>query len=582
MKPFNFLAVSAYVSCAALILTGCFDDKYDLSDIDTTARIDVDSLVIPVNLDQIKMSSIIDIKPGDRVQIIDGIYTVVDSGTFHSDGVEVKRIELGAPTIDTSVSTIYLEDGSGLPIPGGMYELGKYTVTSEQSPFEYLSHDFDKSIIAIDSIAGKMSIDMTVKVSGFENITKIIEFKDMVIQLPAGLHLIDSGRGIYNSANGEYSIPDTRITGSEITLRIVTDSLDFKRAGGKIIDYGNGRRDVTLKGSNYVKHGTVTLISNSQTSQTLPPSLKLTTDYTMSAMTVTAFTGTIKYDIEGVDINDVELSDVPDVLSQKGTRLMPVNPRIYLHVNNPVQQYGLHIESGLSITSYPRYSGATLTNTLPQFTIGSGNKDGQYNLCLAPVPDGGTQGYENAQKVTFADLSYVLDTDGIPSRLGIALVNPQVPVSKVSNFRLGSSFGDVEGRYKFVAPFELKEGSTIVYTDTIDGWSDEDLDRLTVTALDVELEVASDVPYMLEFTGYPIDADHKQINNVTIDGAMIDANAKNQKVKLHITGEVKMLDGIIFKAYALAQGSSKPVTPSMSITLSKIRPRVSGYYQKEL
>lgn len=36
---------------AAASVTSCVDDKYDLSDIDTTARIQVDNLTIPVNVD---------------------------------------------------------------------------------------------------------------------------------------------------------------------------------------------------------------------------------------------------------------------------------------------------------------------------------------------------------------------------------------------------------------------------------------------------------------------------------------------------------------------------------------------------
>lgn len=37
----------------AVVTTGCVDDSYDLSDIDTTTRIEVKDLTIPVNIDAI-------------------------------------------------------------------------------------------------------------------------------------------------------------------------------------------------------------------------------------------------------------------------------------------------------------------------------------------------------------------------------------------------------------------------------------------------------------------------------------------------------------------------------------------------
>ncbi len=48
----KFLCCAAAAS-AVVGLTGCVDDKYDLSDIDTTTRIQVNDLVLPVNIDAV-------------------------------------------------------------------------------------------------------------------------------------------------------------------------------------------------------------------------------------------------------------------------------------------------------------------------------------------------------------------------------------------------------------------------------------------------------------------------------------------------------------------------------------------------
>ena len=57
-------------------MTSCVDDKYDLSDIDTTVKVDVNHLTIPVNIDQIDLSSIIDLDEEDNIKVIDGQYVL--------------------------------------------------------------------------------------------------------------------------------------------------------------------------------------------------------------------------------------------------------------------------------------------------------------------------------------------------------------------------------------------------------------------------------------------------------------------------------------------------------------------------
>ncbi len=51
MKHFNFNLSLFCAAVAAMPLVGCIDDNYDLSDIDTTVRVQVNDLEVPVNLD---------------------------------------------------------------------------------------------------------------------------------------------------------------------------------------------------------------------------------------------------------------------------------------------------------------------------------------------------------------------------------------------------------------------------------------------------------------------------------------------------------------------------------------------------
>ena len=86
----NSLIIGLSLACIAL--PSCVDDKYDLSDVDTTVRVDVNKLTLPIKLDEIKLESIL--KESDRVKIIDGAYTVIEGGNFESDRNIRRRFEV--------------------------------------------------------------------------------------------------------------------------------------------------------------------------------------------------------------------------------------------------------------------------------------------------------------------------------------------------------------------------------------------------------------------------------------------------------------------------------------------------------
>lgn len=91
-------------------MTSCVDDKYDLSDIDTTVKVDVNHLTIPVNIDQIDLSSIIDLDEEDNIKVIDGQYVIVEEGDFNSDEINIPDITLSTPHIPTSETVINLKE----------------------------------------------------------------------------------------------------------------------------------------------------------------------------------------------------------------------------------------------------------------------------------------------------------------------------------------------------------------------------------------------------------------------------------------------------------------------------------------
>lgn len=283
-----------------------------------------------------------------------------------------------------------------------------------------------------------------------------------------------------------------------------------------------------------------------------------------------------------MDVTDVDVDNLPDILADEQTDITLDNPQIYLSVLNPLNDKNVYASFGMTITALRNNSPQKVFTPDPNLIkTGTDNKSGYYNFCLArqeaTYPD-----YPGATFVPFPTLPKVFSGAGIPTTLSIVIDNPQFPAQHIKGLILGQDLGEAEGRYTFFAPLKLKDGSRIVYTDHVDGWGGEDMDELTVTELNITAIANSDMPIDLDFTGYPIDEEGNQINGVTIEGAKVPAYARNQEVKIRITGEIRGLDGIRFKAVATAQGDEKSLTPEMNLHLSKLRPTVSGYYQKEL
>ncbi len=569
-----FLAVGA-------LMTGCIDDKYDLSDIDTTVKVKVDNLVIPINIDKISLDNVIDLKDDSKIKEIDGEYAFVEDGEFESDDIKIDAINIGAPTIKPTVTPLQMP--ANLPDVSLAGQTFTFDLAGEKTEFHASDSNVSSSIIEIDHAGCTMTLYINLSLAGFENKIANIAIKDLVMKLPKGLEISNAGNK-YDVATGLYKVGDVTSAGNKLSLKFDVSGIDFNKSN---VNYDYSRHyvefsdELAIASGDLVLNGSDIKVPVNQ----LPTSFSVVTEYVMTDVHISSFTGIMKYDLEGFNITDVNLNDLPDLLTQTGTDIKIANPQIYVSLNNPLNIYSLKAQTGLVIKSYRdnKLSGTYALDAPGYFEIAGKPGTLTYNYYLSPSTVTKLYpGYTGATHVGYNALSNVLSGDGVPTRLSIDFTNPGMPQQKVNNLKLGSSLGSVNGKYTFFAPLALKGGSTIVYTDVLDGWDSEDLEHVVIESLEVNLTVSTTVPIKLELTGYPIDKEGHQINNVFIDGATVDANANNQTVKLHITGQVRGLDGIRFTARAVAQSDEKALSPDMTILLSKIRPVVNGYYEKEL
>lgn len=571
---------------SAAVLTGCIDDKYDLSDIDTNAEVQVKDLVIPVNIDNITLRNIFDIEENGHIKVVDGKYVFTENGTFKSDEINIPEIFAASPYI--APTEMHLDATEALTAPqkirkSGSDVLVEYEIRPEAAHFEYEMKDVSEFIVSIDNAKVDFNIDIKLSIEELNEFVSGVDIKGLTIQLPKGL-VAESEDGTYDSETGILNIGDTRTTGNELVINVEVDQINFTNSAAS---YDYATRLFHFEDDLAINSGTI-LVKQSDivagSVADIPSTITFRSEYNLSDIHVVAFTGNIKYTLDGLNIDPIGLTDIPAVLNQEGTNIMLDNPQIYFGLNNPIAAYKLTAQAGMEITALRNNSPAkTFGLDNGYFVIECDKGDVDYNYCMSPYkPIEYYTGYENAEHVPFTSLGDVLSGNGLPQTLEVSFTNPMIPEQKVTNFLLGQDMGEVHGQYTLYAPLSFKGGSDVIYTERVDGWNDEDVDKIIIKTLEVSCIVDSELPLEVDFFCYPIDVNGNQINDVEVDGAIINAQAKDQHFVITITGEVTHLDGVVFTAMAIADDSHKTLAPDMTIVLKDLKAKVSGNYTTEL
>lgn len=584
MKLSNPMSLAA-IAVVALSFSSCIDDDYDLSDIDTTAEFQVKDLVLPVNIDEIKLQSIIDLPEGGQIKIVNDEYVFVQDGEYESSDVSIPQVYLDAPQVPSVVTSVDLSQSGVMPqslFPSD-FELN-YPIGEQLSQFSYNTSSVSDFIVDMEKIGADFNIKIMFSIKGIDDIVDSYMLRNFKLQIVPGLDL-SLEEGSYDAKTGILSLNDGKHYGSSLEFNIKISGVDINGAG---IDYDHNSHSIVFDGKVGIYSGEIVIVADDLKEGVnilnIPKTIELHTDFDFSRMLITSFTGRIKYQLDGLDIAPVSLSNIPDILSQEKTDITLVNPQIYLSLNNPVAKYNLSAQAGITITAN-RNNGQSTEHSLDNgyFTIAGTPQNDMNVFCLSPQkPQTYYEGYESALHVPYSSLATVLSGNGLPKSLTITLDDPIVPEQDVKDFALGQSLGIIKGSYMFYSPLELAPQSQIVYRSTEDGWNDEDVDAITIKVLELSALITNELPLDIKITGYPVDVNGNKINNVDIEGVNVVAGAVDAPLTIRITGEITHLDGIAFEAVATQGQEAKALKPSEVIHLKNLRAKVSGNYIKEL
>ncbi len=571
----------------------CVDNNYDLSDIDTTTRLTVNDLVVPVNIDEVELGDIITYDDDSRIKVVEiggkSFYALTETGTFSSDKIHINSVTADAPVLAPTTRTLkqVIDEsqmrGRAASVTGNV---ATYEIENMGNNFTYSAFEVDEAIVDLDAAKTEpMNFRIHLDCLNLDESVKSIDFTDLIIQLPKGL-TATTNNGSYNPTTGLWIIPVFHVNGKSADAMLSATAIDFKANNAKI----NNQRNFIFNSKFMVQSGLLT-VTNAE-GHTLPPTLEFRASYTLDDIKVKSFSGTLNYNLNGMSIDPVNLSNLPDFLSGEGTNIMLANPQLYIGLNNPVAGERLNYMAGISITAKrDNYRDLVFPMDNGTFQVGYNHGvTGPYNFVLAPSANDLNTPEKYAANLSFQPYTALSDmlaipeanaAQTLPKQLIVNVVNPGIPTQGVEDFDLGVDLPGVEGSYEFVAPLNLEPGSQITYSERRDGWNDEDLDAVVISKLSLTATAVNNTPLSATLVAYPIDINGNVINDVKIKSNTLGADSSTDVV-IEMTGEVRHLDGVIFKATVHPGDDNRVLEPSQTIKLSNIRARVTGYYEKEL
>ena len=620
-RHFSLIGLSAL---SAIVLSSCVDNDYDLSDIDTMARFKVKNLTVPLNIDAITLDQVMDLDEDSEIKEFENeagekFYAIKKDGTFDSDPIDVPTFTANKPNIAPSSNTLDLTPLAD----AASYGIGKlsarYDIAGKSDPtsFEAKSENVDKAIKSIKTLGVTTSFNIKISISGtgVSSIIPHVKYEDVTIQFPKGLTATAS-KGNYVSSTGlldlseEPLVPNSK---GEVSVTLTITSIDAKQENVTFTPAsGSNEKGIFCFADEVqIKTGSVKIYDVNPA--TLPDHITFTSTPVLQDIAVTTFTGDMEYDVEDFTIDPIDLTNVPDLINQPGTKLELEKPQLFLEINNPMAKYNVYFESGFELTS-ERIVRENDTDVKKQKTYeidannegkrtfgtkttdGSPQKEEGNQFVLAPsTPDDFLkEEYPNPTLVPFSGLKRILlleeEVDeeeaaeegvGIPTTINVNVKEPKIPTQSVENFILGEKLDAIVGKYSFYAPLQLSENSQIAYTDTIDGWNDEDVENITIDSLTITFEATTEIPFETELTIYPIDTTGEPIAGVETTTATIDSKAQNQPIEVKMVGTIKHLDGLLIKAH-VNNKESDTLGPDMKIYVNNSKATVTGHYDKEL
>lgn len=535
------------------LVTGCTNSDYDFNEIDATMGFGGDGLELPASSTMdIPLKDVLDLEENGSVKLDDeGNYLFQLTGSGSSEAnPKIEPIRLEGRSYNANIP---------ISLSASAKATRSLTASSvipevKEKMFEY--HGVDKSVKSLTK-ANMKPVKMKLTL-GFSGISSVIsKIKKATLTLPGYLSLnrvVGDGNDMPTLTNSRIDIADIS-TSRDMVLTITSNELLFSEqdAYGTLSIAEDGKIDMDgyfgLKIDDFELTGTPSTANMSIAAKVEVENIELT-----------SATGVFDPEVNFGSLGEVDVTGVPDFLSDDNVVADLANPQILLTINNE-----MNVAATVKATVTATKSGqTTATVQLPEMYIekNSVSPTTQICICREKTPELTAQ-YGEKNVYAVSNLSTLINK--IPDHVSIGNVEARADQSQEATVEFGKPY-HITPSYEVYAPLAFGKDAVIEYSDQFDGWNDDidDLELSENTYVSLTADAISKVPAALILEATPLGVGGADISNLievnikkgevsaSTDGETAVTSPLEVEIREKVKGGLKQLDGLSYKVQGKA------------------------------
>ena len=594
-------ALNCLLLSALGLTTACVDNSYDLTkDIDLTITVGGDLTTPGNSSEEITLDDLFDVdyETSDLDTLDNGDFVLCVNGDPTSSSVKVNDV-----TVDRSEAT---KSSKMLTFTSDMLVQGETSTMAIEDlnpEWQLKNNDIPEDVIDLEYADDIQHNDVVLRLETEGNTKGVILKKGLRFTFPSYLQvaLTDAFTSQWfalSQVNGQTVMTlknDYRLSSSGADWKVNINRIYFKSTGNVTVPAGEGFLAATANTKAKVLFnveipvdGDVAVKAQDFPAGSSEVNFRLVSHVVSNEMAMGRVRAKVNPDID-FTVSEVTIEDLPDFLTDNDVNADLTNPQVLLRVNN---QSEVDVNLQAELHSYKEGNKlqtvvlGTDINTVNSKTIRL-KASTENLLCISPLNENVPNGYTWVQVENLPDLIRT-----IPDLIKVENVEAKV-LQQFYTVELGVN-KEVQTDYDLNAPLEFGKEFSIVYKDTLDGWS-EDIEKYEMKELEVSLSAINRIPLNLDLSAMAIDAQGHVMDDVLVEtdgfiaaGTKTEPNTKvltftlkkkdGTRIK-NLDGLILRLDGKAFRGEDQSQSDtweSQTLNASQTLKLDDLKLRIKG------
>lgn len=594
-------ALNCLLLSALGLTTACVDNSYDLTkDIDLTITVGGDLTTPGNSSEEITLDDLFDVdyETSDLDTLDNGDFVLCVNGDPTSSSVKVNDV-----TVDRSEAT---KSSKMLTFTSDMLVQGETSTMAIEDlnpEWQLKNNDIPEDVIDLEYADDIQHNDVVLRLETEGNTKGVILKKGLRFTFPSYLQvaLTDAFTSQWfalSQVNGQTVMTlknDYRLSSSGADWKVNINRIYFKSTGNVTVPTGEGFLAATANTKAKVLFnveipvdGDVAVKAQDFPAGSSEVNFRLVSHVVSNEMAMGRVRAKVNPDID-FTVSEVTIEDLPDFLTDNDVNADLTNPQVLLRVNN---QSEVDVNLQAELHSYKEGNKlqtvvlGTDINTVNSKTIRL-KASTENLLCISPLNENVPNGYTWVQVENLPDLIRT-----IPDLIKVENVEAKV-LQQFYTVELGVN-KEVHTDYDLNAPLEFGKEFSIVYKDTLDGWS-EDIEKYEMKELEVSLSAINRIPLNLDLSAMAIDAQGHVMDDVLVEtdgfiaaGTKTEPNTKvltftlkkkdGTRIK-NLDGLILRLDGKAFRGEDQSQSDtweSQTLNASQTLKLDDLKLRIKG------